>query len=84
MYSTEKSVCEHKDKVPQDVLDSINSAIVDLRAAMEGDNAEDIKTKTGALQTVAMKIGESLNAGQKAEGTTEEAPAEDAEVKDKN
>ena len=84
IYSTEKSVSEYKDKLPQDVLDSINSAIVDLRAAMEGDNAEDIKTKTGALQTVAMKIGESLNAGQKAEGTTEEAPAEDAEVKDKN
>ena len=84
IYSTEKSVSEYKDKLPQDVVDSINSAIVDLRAAMEGDNAEDIKTKTGALQTVAMKIGESLNAGQKAEGTTEEAPAEDAEVKDKN
>ena len=84
IYSTEKSVSEYKDKLPQDVVDGINSAIVDLRAAMEGDNAEDIKTKTSALQTVAMKIGESLNAGQKAEGATEEAPAEDAEVKDKN
>ncbi len=84
IYSTEKSVSEYKDKLPQDVVDGINSAIVDLRAAMEGENAEDIKTKTSALQTVAMKIGESLNAGQKAEGATEEAPAEDAEVKDKN
>ena len=83
IYSTEKSVSEYKDKLPQDVVDGINSAIVDLRAAMEGENAEDIKTKTSALQTVAMKIGESLNAGQKAEGATEEAPAEDAEVKDK-
>jgi len=83
IYSTEKSVSEYKDKLPQDVVDGINSAIVDLRAAMEGENAEDIKTKTSALQTIAMKIGESLNAGQKAEGATEEAPAEDAEVKDK-
>lgn len=83
IYSTEKSVSEYRDKLPQDVVDGINSAIVDLRAAMEGENAEDIKTKTSALQTIAMKIGESLNAGQKAEGATEEAPAEDAEVKDK-
>ena len=82
IYSTEKSVSEYKDKLPQDVVDGINSAIVDLRAAMEGDNAEDIRTKTSALQTVAMKIGESLNAGQKAEGE-EASSTEDADVKDK-
>ena len=83
IYSTEKSVSEYKDKLPQDVVDSINSAIVDLRGAMEGENAEDIKTKTSALQTAAMKIGESLNAGgggDKAEGGT----TEDADVNEKS
>jgi len=84
IYSTEKSVSEYKDKLPQDVVDSINSAIVDLRGAMEGENAEDIKTKTSALQTAAMKIGESLNAGgggDKAEG---EGTTEDADVNEKS
>jgi len=84
IYSTEKSVSEYKDKLPQDVVDSINSAIVDLRGAMEGENAEDIKTKTSALQTAAMKIGESLNAGGgKAEGG-EGGTTEDADVNEKS
>jgi molecular chaperone DnaK len=85
IYSTEKSVSEYKDKLPQDVVDSINSAIVDLRGAMEGENAEDIKTKTSALQTAAMKIGESLNAGGGGEGRRGDrgGPTEDADVNDK-
>jgi molecular chaperone DnaK len=84
IYSTEKSVSEYKDKLPQDVVDAINSAIVDLRGAMESDNAEDIRTKTSALQTASMKIGESLNAGsQKAEGSEGSTSTEDADVKDK-
>ncbi len=82
IYSTEKSVSEYKDKLPQDVVDSINSAIVDLRGAMEGENAEDIKTKTSALQTAAMKIGESLNAG--GGGDTEGGTTEDADVNEKS
>ena len=85
IYSTEKSVSEYKDKLPQDVIDGINSAIVDLRGAMEGDNAEDIKTKTTALQTVAMKIGESLNAGASGEkGESDGGNTEDVDPKDKN
>jgi len=84
IYSTEKSVSEYKEKLPQEVVDNINSAIVDLRASMETDNAEDIKTKTSALQEASMKIGESLNAGssQKASDGDEEK-TEDADVKDK-
>jgi len=81
IYSTEKSVAEYKDKLPQDVVDSINAAIVELRAAMETDNAEDIKAKTSALQQAAMKIGESL-AGKTGDGENKEN-VEDAEVNEK-
>ena len=81
IYSTEKSVAEYKDKLPQDVVDSINAAIVELRAAMETDNAEDIKAKTSALQQAAMKIGESL-AGKSGDGENKEN-VEDAEVNEK-
>lgn len=56
IYSTEKSVSEYKDKLPQDVVDAINGAIADLKSSMEGDNAEDIRAKTTALQQAAMKI----------------------------
>ncbi len=82
IYSTEKSVSEYKDKLPQDVVDTINAAIVDLRASMETDNAEDIKTKTSALQQAAMKIGESLS-GTKSGDDENKENVEDAEVNEK-
>ena len=85
IYSTEKSVTEYKDKLPQDVVDSINGAIADLKASMEADNAEDIKAKTTALQQAAMKIGESLSgqtAGSNANDDNKEN-VEDAEVNEK-
>lgn len=82
IYSTEKSVSEYKDKLPQDVVDTINTAIVDLRASMETDNAEDIKAKTSALQQAAMKIGESLS-GSKSTDDDNKENVQDAEVNEK-
>jgi chaperone protein DnaK len=85
IYSTEKSVSEYKDKLPQDVVDAINGAIADLKSSMEGDNAEDIRAKTTALQQAAMKIGESLSgqsAGSSGNDDNKEN-VEDAEVNEK-
>ena len=89
IYSTEKAVSEYKDQVPQNITDAINTSIVDLRAAMESDNSEDIKTKTTAVQQAAMKIGEHLagksgggSEGGAAGGSSSEN-VQDAEVKDK-
>ncbi|KAL4514469.1 hypothetical protein Ndes2437B_g01060 [Nannochloris sp. 'desiccata'] len=84
IYSTEKSVSEYKDRLPQNVVDDINNGIAELRTTMEGESAEDIKAKLTALQQAAMKIGEHL-AG-KTEGGSEGSGnenVEDAEVKDK-
>lgn len=81
IYSTEKSVSEYKDKLPQDVVDTINTSIVDLRASMETDNAEDIKAKTSALQQAAMKIGESLSGSKSTDDNKENV--QDAEVNEK-
>lgn len=86
IYSTEKSVQEYKDRLPQNIVDDINSAMAELRSAMEGDNAEDIKAKSTALQQAAMKIGEHLagkSGGSGAEGKGGDENVQDAEVKDK-
>lgn len=82
IYSTEKSVAEYKDKLPQNIVDAINASIAELRSAMEGENAEEIKAKTTAVQQAAMKIGEHLaGKGGSSEGNSENV--QDAEVKDK-
>jgi molecular chaperone DnaK (HSP70) len=64
LYSVEKSLNEHKDKLPQDVVDGINSTLTDLKAALATENVEDIKQKISAAQTASMKIGETLMKNQ--------------------
>lgn len=84
IYSTEKSVAEYKDRLPQNVVDEINNGIAELRATMEGESAEDIKAKLAALQQAAMKIGEHLAGKTESEsGDGNSQNVEDAEVKDK-
>jgi len=60
-YSVEKSLAEYKDKLPQNVVDDINTAIKDVRAAQEAEDLADLRAKIKALSDASMKIGESLN-----------------------
>jgi len=89
IYSTERSVSEYKDRLPQNIVDNINAAVAELRASMEGEDAEAIKAKATALQQAAMKIGEHLAgaAGKDSSGDGEkrggDENVQDAEVKDK-
>ena len=60
VYSTEKSLSEHGDKLEADDKAAVEQQIADLKAALESDNVEEIKAKTEALQQAAMKIGEAM------------------------
>merc|ERR1719443_1928733 len=84
-YSSEKSLDEHKDKLPQEVVTEIETAISDLRAAAQTENVEDINAKIDVMQKAVMKIGEELSkqsggggSAGGAEGTSE-GGAQDAE-----
>lgn len=85
-------MAEYKDKLPQNVVDSINAAVGELRGVMESEDSEEIKAKISAVQQAVMKIGESLAGKGGAEGGAAEGGAaggsgenvEDAEVKDKD
>lgn len=84
VYSTEKSLNEYKDKLSSDVVESIQSAIKDLRSVLESENAELIKEKIAAVQTAAMKIGEALSKQSGSSGggdQTTEAEYEDVAKK---
>ena len=56
--STEKSLEEHKDKVSAEDKEAIENAMGDLKAALETDNAEEIKEKSQALAEASMKMGQ--------------------------
>jgi molecular chaperone DnaK len=84
IHSVEKSLSEHGDKVDADTKAAIESARDDLKTALEGEDAEAIKTKHQALMEASMKLGEAIykadaEAAQGAEGAPEgeQAKAED-------
>eukprot|EP00850_Spirogloea_muscicola_P018810 SM000176S03141 [mRNA] locus=s176:225480:228720:+ [translate_table: standard] len=60
LYSVEKSLNEHKAKLPSDVVSNIEAALADLRKATEGDNVDNIRSTLSAAQQASLKIGESL------------------------
>ena len=64
IYSTEKSLGEHGDKISTDDKSAIENAITDLKAVLDSDDAELINSKTEALGQVAMKLGEAMYAEQ--------------------
>ncbi len=68
VYSTEKSLKELGDKVSGADKQKIEDAIADLKKALEGDNTEEIKSKTEALKQASYKIAEELYKQQAAAG----------------
>jgi len=87
LYSSEKTLNEYKDKVAAEDAAAIQTAIDELKAAMENEDVESIKEKTNALQGATMKIGESIykDAGGEQQGETVDGDfkKEDADAKDK-
>ncbi len=59
-YSTETSLKEHGDKLDQATRTGIETALSELKAAMEGNDAEAIKAKSDALAQASMKLGEAM------------------------
>ncbi len=87
VHSTEQQLKEHGDKVDASLKGEIEAAVAEARTAIEGGDAEVMKSKTEALAQAAMKLGQAIyektqaapeaEAGaQSAEATAEAAPDE--------
>jgi len=74
--TTEKSLEEHKEKVSAEDKEAIENAMGDLKAALETDDAEEIKAKSQALAEVSMKMGQAIYEAQQSD--EEAAAAADA------
>ena len=62
VYSTEKSLKEHGNKLDSKDKDNIQKSIDDLKDVLKDENAsaESLKSKLDALNTAAMKLGEIM------------------------
>jgi molecular chaperone DnaK len=84
-YTTEKFLSENTDKVPGDVKSEVESAIADLKKALEGTDTEAIKTASEHAAQVSQKMGTAIYAQSQAAsaqdgGTDGEAGGQDDDV----
>ncbi len=66
-YSTENSLEEHRDKLPDEDEEKIEQAIEELREVLDGDDKEAIENKMEALQSASYKLGEMVYEDTKAQ-----------------
>jgi molecular chaperone DnaK len=84
-YTTEKFLSENTDKVPDDVKSEVESAIADVKKALEGTDTEAIRTATEHAAQVSQKMGSAIYAQSQAASAQageagEAAPEDDDEV----
>ncbi len=82
VHSTEKSMSEYGDKISDEDGAAIDSALTDLKAALEaeGTEAAEIVEKTNALSQASLKLGEAMyKASQEEAEAAAEASDSDSE-----
>ena len=77
IFSTEKSLKEHGDKISAEEKKAIETGIADLKKSLEGTDIEDIKKKTQNLIQTSMKLGEAVYKSQQKPETKSEGKKED-------
>src|SRR5690606_17824595 len=82
LHSSEKAFAEHGDKVNETDRAAIQTAIDELKAVIDGGDAEEISTKTQALIQASMKLGEAMYAAQQGGGQEGDQPSSDAGADD--
>jgi len=87
-YTTEKFLAENADKVPDDIKSEVDSAVADLKKALEGTDTEAIRTASEHAAQVSQKMGTAIYAQSQqaanaagaqpgAEGAAEDAGSDD-------
>jgi len=64
IFSTEKSLKEHGDKISEEEKKAIENGIVDLKSALKETDTEEVKKKTQDLVQASMKLGEAVYKSQ--------------------
>ena len=67
VHAAEKNLVEHGDKVPDEDKTAIETAVAELKEALEGDDLEVIQEKVNSLNEVSMKLGEAMYKAAQAE-----------------
>jgi molecular chaperone DnaK len=79
VYQTEKFLQENEDKVPDDVKTEVKDGVAELKKALEGEDADAVKTASEKLAQSSQKMGSAMYANaQAAGGSTDESTSSDS------
>lgn len=93
IFSTEKSLAEHGEKLTDELKEEIQSAIDNAKKARDSESLEDVNEKKETLSTASMKIGQHIYGsggsagGEGGEGNGDEEKeeaAQEAEFEEKD
>ena len=67
LHSTDKALLEHGSHLSADERRSVETAVADLKSAMDGQDAERIRSRAQALEQASTKISEAASQGGQAQ-----------------
>ena len=83
IHTTEQQLAEHGDKLEAEARAAIDTAMAELKTAIEGEDADAIQAKTQALVQASMQMGEAAyKAQQEAAGGADTDGGTDEKVVD--
>src|SRR5215218_5383022 len=60
VYSTEKSLAEHRESLDEETVSTIESRLEELKSALDGEDVTDIRTKTEALTQASHQLAQAV------------------------
>ncbi|MFM1889545.1 MAG: molecular chaperone DnaK [Phycisphaerales bacterium] len=81
VYSTQKALAEHGDKVSAEDRGAIESAVSNLTDKVKGDDKAAIEAATKQLETAAQALGKAVYEATSKGGTTEVKPEAEGSAK---
>jgi molecular chaperone DnaK len=88
IYSTEKSLRDHGDKVDEASRSAIETALAELRTTLEGEDADQIRVRSQALSEASYKLAEAVyssaqqDGGASSDGSSSTSEADEEVVED--
>jgi len=85
IYSTEKSLLDHADKLDDETKKEVQKAVDEAKAVKESEDLDDVKAKKEALSRASLKIGSKIyGSGDAGQGEEKKDDATDAEFTEKD
>ncbi|NAZ83393.1 molecular chaperone DnaK [Kineococcus sp. R8] len=64
VYQTEKFLADNSDKLPAEGKEEVETAVAELKTALNGTDAAEIKAKTEVVAQASQKLGSAMYAAQ--------------------